>query len=207
MEKLIKIIIGFALLYGAYALFLKRWDYTSQAKRAQEKQRLKEAGMSACYFFIFPKKLLLLNALSGGIFFFYWSYKQWQAILSGYKNLAGTKLKFGPLTRAIFALFSFYQLLAIVNRTCVYMRKPQALSHLFWGTALWVGAVLPLVPVLPWWARLLGAVLFIYAPFVAQTHINLLPSDIPPSQFKWVELLPVPIGWLVWSMAILLIGK
>jgi len=149
MEKLIKILIGFALLYGAYALFLKKWDYTSQAKRDEQKQQLKEKGLSACYFFIPPQRLLVLNVLSGGIFFFYWSFKQWQAVLSGYKNLAGTKLKMGPFGRAFWGILSFYQLTAIVNRTCAYMHKPQGLSHLFWGTALWAGLTVACLPWVP----------------------------------------------------------
>ncbi len=207
MERLIKILIGLALLYGSYALFLKRWDYTSEQKRAQEKQRLKEAGLSACYFFILPKNLLLLNLLSGGCFFFYWSYKQWQAILSGYKNLAGTHLKYGPFLRSMFGLFTFYQLVAIVNRTCAYMRKPQGLSHLFWGSVLWLGALVPMISALPVWARILGAVFFFAAPYVAQSHINTLPKDIPPSQFRWIELLPVVCGWAIWGTVIFLLIK
>ena len=207
MEKLIKIIVGFGLLYGTYALFLKKWDYTSQAKRAEEKQHLKEEGLSSCYFFILPDRLLLLNLLSGGFFFFYWSYKQWQAVLIGYKNLAGTRPKFGPFVRSIFGLFTFYQLLAIVNRTCAYMRKPQGLSHLFWGTVLWVGAVLPFIPVLPLWMRLLSPILFFYPPYMLQKYVNTLPKEIPPSKFRWIELLIVLVGWGLWGGVIFLLVK
>ena len=207
MEKLIKILIGFALLYGAYALFLKKWDYTSQAKRDEQKQQLKEKGLSACYFFIPPQRLLVLNVLSGGLFFFYWSFKQWQAVLSGYKNLAGTKLKMGPFGRAFWGILSFYQLTAIVNRTCAYMHKPQGLSHLFWGTALWAGLTVACLPWVPWWGRILGAFFFLYPPYALQQHINNLPKEIPPSKFRWIELLPMACGWVFWGTLLFLLLK
>ncbi|MBR3603236.1 MAG: hypothetical protein IKL48_00870 [Elusimicrobiaceae bacterium] len=207
MEKLIKILIGFALLYGTYALFLKRWDYTSKEKEKELRQELKKAGLSSCYFFILPNRLLLFNVLSAGVFYFYWIYKQWQAVLSGYKNLKGTSLKFGPFVRAVFGLFSFYQLMAIVNRTCVYMHKPQALSHLFWGSMLWIGAGVALSFNLPIWARILGAFFFFSSSYIAQKQINLLPKQIPPSKLRWIEILVIFCGWIWWGGVIFLFLK
>lgn len=207
MEKLINILIGFGLLYGSYLLFLKHSDYASQEKRAKKKQQLKEAGLSSCYFFILPKRLLLFNLLSGGFFFFYWSYKQWQAVLSGYKNLAGTRLRFSPLVRGIFGLLSFYQLMAIVNRTCVYMRKPKALSHLFWGTVLWTGLLGVCLPFLPVWGRVMCGGLFLYTPYVAQTHINTLPQEIPPSKIRRAEIGVILLSWFFWGLFFLVFFK
>ena len=72
MDRLLQLILGIGLLWAAYAV-LARWDYTSDAKRAEEKERLKEAGLSAQYYFVPAGRLLVLTLLSGGFFVFYWS--------------------------------------------------------------------------------------------------------------------------------------
>lgn len=199
MEKIWQIIIGLAVFYAAYALSLKKWDYDSAAKREEAKLRLKRAGLSVRYYFIPANRLLVLNALSGGFFFWYWSYKQWQAVTAGYKNAAGGALKYGPLARAVFSFISFYQLTAVVNRTCAYMRKRPALPAVFWGSALAGGFTAACLPCLsPWW-RAAGAALYIAAPYALQKRINALPKEPPPSRLKTNEILWVGLGWLVWA--------
>lgn len=199
MERLIQLLLGAGILYAAYALSVKKWDYDSEAKREETKKRLKSAGLSVRYYFIPAGRLFVLNALSGGVFFFYWSYKQWQAVKSGYKNSAGTPLKYWPLTRAVWGFVSFYQLAAIVNRTCVYMRKKPALPAAFWGTVL-CGAVAALcVPFLgPGW-HLAGAAGYLLAPYAVQRRINSLPKELPPSRVKAAEILWTALGWLLWG--------
>lgn len=199
MEKFLQIAVGILIIAAVYLLGMKRWDYASAAKRAAEKDRLKHAGLSVCYYFIPAGRLLLLNLLSGGFFLFYWSYKQWHAVRSGYKSSSAKSLKGGPLLRAAFTCFSFYRLTAIVNRTCMYLHKPPALPAAFWGTALWGGAAAACWPGLPAAARLAGAVLFFYAPYAVQKHVNLLPKQLPPSRLKAAEALCVPAGWLLWA--------
>lgn len=199
MERLIQILIGAGILYAAYAMSLKKWDYTSVQKREEQKLRLKRKGLSVRYYFIPAGRLLVFNVLSGGVFFFYWSYKQWQAVKSGYKNEAGVPLKFAPAARALLSFISFYQLAAIVGRTCAYMRKKTPFPAIFWGTALWgglAGAFLPLLP-LPW--RVLCAALYLLAPCALQMRINSLPKEPPPSRVKTSEILWALAGWLVWG--------
>lgn len=196
MEQLSSILLGLALLYVFYILIAGKWDYASQAKNAELKEQLKEQGLSVRYYFIPAGRLLLFNILSGGLFLFYWIYKQWQAVLSGYKNSAGTPLKYGPVLRTLFAFISFYQLNAITNRTCLYMHKRPTLSHWFWGTALWAGLAAAWTPVLPPEWRILGGVLFIIAPSVLQRRINALPKELPPFRLKLAEILWLIVCWI-----------
>lgn len=205
MEKFLHILIGFAIIYSGYFFLRSKINYTSESKQLERRNTLKTQGMSSCYFFMIPKKLLLLNILSGGFFFFYWSCKQWQAVISGYKNATGTKLKYGAFLRAMAGIFSFYQLTAIVNRTCEYMHKKTGLSHLFWGTVTWLCPVLFLVFMIPLWVRVPAAVLFLSAPYFLQKHINTLPKEVPPSHLKFQEIICLPIGWSVWAGIIILL--
>ena len=128
-----------ALLWAAYASATK-WDYSSRAKEQDLRNRLKQKGLSIRYYFLPARRMLLLNVLSGGIFFFYWSFQQWRAVCSGYKNAANTPLKYPPVLRTLFIFISFYQLTAIINRTCLYMHQKPAMRPFVWGTLLWAGA-------------------------------------------------------------------
>ncbi len=205
MDRLLQLILGIGLLWAAYAV-LARWDYTSDAKRAEEKERLKEAGLSAQYYFVPAGRLLVLTLLSGGFFVFYWSYKQWQAVRAGYKNTAGTPLNYSPLWRAVLTPVSFYQFAAILNRTCRYLRRPAAWPAWLWGTAFWTGAAAACIRDLGW-GRLLGLAAFCAAPYTLQKHINGLPKELPRFRLKWAEMMCVPVGWLLWAAGCILVQK
>lgn len=206
MERLPSILLGIAMLYVFYVLGTRKWDYASEAKREAQKEYLKKAGLSTCYYFIPARRFLLLNALGGGLFVLYWAFKQWQAITAGYKNSAGKMLKGAPWLRALFIVFSFYQLTAIVNRTCLYLRKRPSFSHWLWGTAFWAGLAAAAVPMLPAWARWTGAAAFFFAPYFIQQRINTMPKELPPSRIKKAEILWLPVCWLIWA-GIFYIGK
>ena len=200
MERLPSILLGIALLYVFYVVGTRKWDYASEAKREALKEQLKKAGLSTCYYFIPARRFLVLNVLGGGLFVFYWAYKQWQAIRTGYKNTAGTLPKGGPIWRAVFIAFSFYQLTAIVNRTCLSLRKRPSFSHWLWGTVFWAGLAAALLPMLPAWARVAGAALFILAPYYIQKRINSMPKELPPSRVKKAEIAWLIVCWGLWAI-------
>ena len=207
MDRLTSVFVGILILYILYFFGFKNWDYTSEAKRHAIRQQIKELGLSTRFHFISAKWLLLLNILSGGLFVFYWSYKQWQAIFIGYKNTSGRTLSAGPLLRALFTPISFYQLVSIVNRTCVYMRKIPAFHAALWGSALLLGLVVACLPMLPVQARLVGAFCFVWAPFILQGHINSLPKELPPFHIRAMEIVWVLLSLVLWFVALLLWKK
>lgn len=186
------------LLWAAYASATK-WDYSSRAKEQDLKNRLKQKGLSIRYYFIPARRMLLLNALSGGIFFFYWSFQQWRAVCSGYKNAAGVPLKYSPFLRTLFIFISFYQLTAVINHTCLYMRKKPAMGPFVWGTLLWGGLAAACTPFLGVYWRTAGGVLFLLAPYALQRRINSLAKELPPSRLKMPEIAAVLAGWTAWG--------
>ena len=101
MERLLGMLGVLAVAYAAYALSFKKWDYTSEAKRLERRKVLKAKGMSDTFYFIHARTLFVLNALSGGLFVFYWLYRQWQAVLYGFKRQDGTKLAGSALLRTV----------------------------------------------------------------------------------------------------------
>lgn len=207
MERIWHILAGAALIYLAYMMLLKKWDYNTEAKRHAHKDILKQKGLSTCYFFIHPYRLLGFNIISGGFFFFYWSYKQWKSVISGYKNVTRQPLRGGAFVRSIFGLFYFYPLAAIINRTCDYMGKTQMLSPIFWTIIFWGGLTAACLPVLDVFWRLLGAVCFFIPPFVLQKHINLLPKELPPVRLRVIELFFVFLGWIAWAAIFVLLKR
>lgn len=207
MDRLYSILLGMALLFVFYVLGTRKWDYATEAKREAQKERLKKAGLSTCYYFISVRRLLLLNVLGGGLFVFYWAYKQWQAVRAGYKNAAGTALKMGPVFRALLIPFSFYQLNAIVNRTCLYMRKRPSFSPVFWGTVFWLGLAAVWVPVIPVWGRITGAAAFVLVPVVLQRRINTLPKELPPTRIKPAEIVWLCVCWFILAGGALLLKR
>ncbi|MBR3631779.1 MAG: hypothetical protein IKN49_01755 [Elusimicrobiaceae bacterium] len=207
MEKLLHIFGGMAILYLIYVLGIKNWDYASEAKRLKIKEDIKQEGLSTSFYFITPKRLLFFEILSGGLFIFYWAYKQWQSMLRGYKNTTGKRLLFGPFLRSLFIAISMYQLTAILNRTCVYMRKEPAFPPFVWGTALWGGAVAACLPMLASGWRVLGAAFCLLSPYVLQNHINSLPKELPPSRIKAMEIVFLLFSWCVWGAAVFAYGK
>lgn len=199
MERLIHILLGVALVYGVYALGMKNWDYVSEAKRQELETCLREKGLSSKYYFIAAWQLFLMNLLCGGLFVFYWSYKQWQAVRAGYKSTRSPAPKGSPFLRSLFTFVTFYQFNSILNRTCLYMHKRPSLPAVFWGTVLWAGAAAALIPALPAFWRILGGILFVLAPCVLQRHINRLPKHLPPVRLKAAELFLLPVSWLIWT--------
>ena len=199
MERLYSILLGIGIVAILYWLGPRRFDYTSEQKRQETKMLLKSQGLAVQYYFIPALRLLFLNILSGGLFFFYWTYKQWQAVQSGYKNTTGKVLKYSPWLRSLLSIVFLYPLISIINRTCVYMRKIPAFPAIVWGTLCWGGLVCACLPflALPW--RILGGVLFIITPYVLQKHINSLPKQLPPSRIKWPEIAWLLLSWAVWA--------
>ena len=178
-----------------------RFDYTSEQKRQDIKVRIKRQGLSLQYYFISQRRLLILNILSGGLFVFYWAYKQWQAVHAGYRNTSGKILHGGPMLRSLFCAVSLYQLTAIINRTCVYLRKIPALPAVIWGTAWWGGLTAACLPFCPVWGRILGGIFFLITPYVLQKHVNSLPSQLPPNKIKWPEIVWLLLSWVLWAAA------
>lgn len=199
MNRLLSLAVGLGILAFVYVLGLRRLDYASEQKRLAAKAQIKQDGLAVQYYFIPAGRLLAWWVLSGGLFGFYWLYRQWRAVCAGYRHAQGKKLAFGPLLRSVFGLISFYQLTAIVNRTCIYKRKTPAFPAAWWGTLFAGGAVAAALPLLPLWARLLGAGCFAAAPYAVQRHINLLPGTLPPLPVKLMEWLWLMLSWLIWA--------
>ena len=64
-------------------------DFTnaSEAERTERRTQLKELGLSNTFYFIHAGTLLILNAVSGGLFVLYWLFRQWKAVLTGFRRL------------------------------------------------------------------------------------------------------------------------
>ena len=99
MEQFLQMAGVLAALYIAYALTLKKWDYASEAKRTERRTQLKELGLSNTFYFIHAGTLLILNAVSGGLFVLYWLFRQWKAALTGFRRLSGQPLSGGAFFR------------------------------------------------------------------------------------------------------------
>lgn len=198
MEKLTPILAGITLLYLVYVLGMRKWDYTSAAKRQEQKLQLQKKGLSVRYYFTSPGTLLFFTLISGGLFTFYWLYKQWQAIRAGYKNAAHTPLKYPPFVRTLLSPVFFFSLIGIINRTCLYLRKPAAWPAWFWGT-LWLAGGFAVCLPLPVYFRITGVLVFSLPPYVLQKHINSLPKQLPATKVKLPEIVGLLVCWLCWA--------
>ena len=136
MEQFLQMAGVLAALYIAYALTLKKWDYASEAKRTERRTQLKELGLSNTFYFIHAGTLLILNAVSGGLFVLYWLFRQWKAVLTGFRRLSGQPLSGGTFMRTLGGAVTFFELNALICRTCEYMRKKIALSAVGVGHAV-----------------------------------------------------------------------
>lgn len=190
-----------AVLYAAYALSLKKWTYVTEAQREQRRRELKEKGLSNTFYFIGAGTLFLLNAASGGLFSFYWMYRQWQAVMRGFKRLDGTALKGGPFVRALGGLVTFFPLNAIIARTCEYMRKKAPLPPWVWGT-LWLAGLAGAIFVTRWPERLVCYAFFCGAPAALQNRLNALPKDPVPAKPKPAEYVAAACG-LIAALAVI----
>lgn len=208
MERWMDFVLVFGGLYAIYFFTLRRWDYTSEAKRKADKDSLKKKGLSNAYYFSGAGKLFAYLLITGGVYVFYWLYKQWKAIAKGYLNSTQTPLKGGPVLRAACGLVTFYQLAGIMNRTCKYMRKPPAAAAWFSGS-LWLVSLAGIIA-LPSWYKLAALAVFCAIPARLQSRVNALTGKEVPNQFKTSDILPLVITlsagiwlWLavVWKIA------
>lgn len=201
MERIIQMLGILAVLYAAYALSLKKWTYVTEARRQQRRRELKEKGLSNMFYFIGARTLFLLNAASGGLFSFYWIYRQWQAAGRGFKRLDGKPLKGGPLVRTLGGLITFFPLNALIARTCEYMHKKAPLPPWVWGT-LWLGGLAGAVFVTHWPERLICYAFFCGAPAALQNRLNALPKDPVPAKPKPAEIIAAA-GGLILTLGII----
>jgi len=193
MERLLEMLGVLAALYVGYKLTMGKWDYTSPQKRDERKNKLKTAGLSTRFYFMHPRTQFVLTFISGGLFTFYWLYKQWQQVLRGFKRLDKTPLKGGAFVRAVGGIGTFFSLAGLINRTCEYMHKPTSWPAGLWGL-LWLGGlVLVCCAVSPIW-RVAGYMLWCAAPAVFQRKINTLSREIVPAFPRTVEIIVALLG-------------
>ena len=203
MEKLLQMLGILAALYIAYVLSLKKWDYASESKRAARRTWLKSKGLSNTFYFIHAGTLFLLNMISGGLFVFYWIYRQWQAVLRGFRRLDGISLEHGPFIRTLGGFGTFFSLNAIICRTCEYMRKKSPMPPWVWGT-LWLTGLAGTL-LLPMGAEK-GFCYFFFcaAPAALQHRLNALPTMPLITKPKPTELIATVIGLII-ALAIVMI--
>ena len=206
MEKWVDFIVVFGGLYLIYFFTLRRWDYTSQAKQKAEREVLKKQGLSNSFYFIGEWKLFAYIFITGGLYVFYWLYKQWRAVLKGYISTDKKPLKGGPFLRALGGLGTFYQLASIINRTCTYMHKKPAaaawLSGSFWLASLGAIAALPGTIY-----KILALVVFAAIPSRLQHRLNALPGQAIPNTFQLADSVPLVLTLLagIWLWTALLL--
>lgn len=205
MTDLLQLAAVLVVLYALYAATLKKWNYTTEDQRIKRRVVLKQRGMSSTFYFIHNKTLLFLNLFSGGVFTLFWLFKQWKAICFGFRRLDNTPLKFGPFLRTLFGFISFFQLVALVNRTCEYTRRPIALPPFIWGT-VWLCSLIGIF----WtngWNKLIPYLLWCYVPCAVQDKINGLTSKALSPKPKMSEataavfgLACVAAGYVAWNV-------
>ncbi|WP_428052871.1 hypothetical protein [Candidatus Avelusimicrobium stercoris] len=187
MEQFLQMVAVLAALYIAYALTLKKWDYASEAKRTERRTQLKELGLSNTFYFIHAGTLFILNAASGGLFAVYWLFRQWKAVLVGFRRLSGQPLAGGAFVRTLGGAVTFFGLNAIICRTCEYMRKKSPLPPWVWGT-LWLGGLIGTILVKPLFWRACCYALWVGAPAALQRRLNALPEQTLSAKPKPGEL-------------------
>lgn len=187
MERLLEMLGVLAVMYAAYALSVKNWNYTSEAVREKRRAELKKQGLTNTFYFINARTQLVLTLISGGTFTLYWMFQQWRAVLRGFKRADGTPLTGGPFLRTLGTPFTFFSLAGIINRTCEYMRKPTA-----WPAGLWalIGlgglACLLLPDARP--LKLAGYFVLCAVPAVYQRRLNALPKNPVSAVPKLAEI-------------------
>ena len=205
MERLLQMLGILTALYAAYVLSIKKWDYPTESKRTARRTLLKTKGLSTSFYFIHARTLFLLNILSGGLFTFYWLYRQWQAICKGFRRLDETPLKHGPFIRTLCGFGTFFQLNAIICRTCEYMHQKSPLPPGVWGT-LWLLGLAGTIAGTDWTMRALGYALFCGAPAVLQNRLNALPKEHIPMQPKTIEVFAAATA-LIAGLGLALLGR
>lgn len=193
MERLLEILGTLAVLYVVYQLSLARWDYASSTKREHRKTQIKEEGLSTRFYFMHPRTQFLFTLLSGGLFALYWIYQQWKQILTGFKRLDGSQLQGGALVRTIGAVWSFFALGNLINRTCEYMRKETSWPSWLWGT-LWLGSLALLCCPVNYRWRIGAYVVFCLIPTVYQRRLNTLTHKHISAFPRAVEIVVTLLG-------------
>lgn len=195
MERLLEMLGVLAVMYAAYALSIKNWNYTSEAAREKRKAELKKLGLTNTFYFINARTLLVLTLVSGGMFTFYWIYQQWRAVLRGFKRTDGVPLKGGPFLRTLGGAFTFFTLANLINRTCEYMRQPTAWPAGLWGLVWLTGLAGVFLPT-EGTVKALGYLCFCAVPAIYQRRLNALPKTPVPAAPKLAELAATAAGLL-----------
>lgn len=207
MERWLDFVVVFGGLYAIYFFTLRRWDYTTEAKIRAQREELKRQGLSNAYYFSGARKLFVYIFITGGIYAFYWLYKQWKAVSKGYLNTARQPLKGWPVLRALLGFITFYQLAGIINRTCLYMHKRPSMAAWFSGT-VWIICAAGSI-ILPGWYKLACLAIFAAVAARLQYRLNTLTGKEVPNRFQIADIAPVIIsllagGWLwagvLWKM-------
>lgn len=193
MERLLEMLGVLAVMYAAYALSVKNWNYASEAAREKRKAELKKRGLTNTFYFINARTQLVLTLISGGAFTLYWLYQQWRAVLRGFKRTDGRPLFGGPLLRTLGGLFTFFSLAGIINRTCEYMRQPAAWPAGVWGPAGLIGLGCIFLPA-AWPVKVAGYFVFCAVPAVYQRRLNALPKNPVPAAPKMAEIAAAAAG-------------
>ncbi len=188
MERFLQMTGVLVALYIVYRLGIGKWDYTSPQKRQERKTELKTAGLSTRFYFMHAGTQSFLTLLSGGLFTFYWLYKQWQQVVRGFKRLDGTPLRGGAFRRAVGGGWSFFALAELINRTCEYMHKPTSWPAGLWGLVWLGGLILVFCPVAYTW-RIVGYALWCLVPSVYQRRLNTLTNDHVSAFPRTVEII------------------
>ena len=206
MERLIEMLVIIGVLYAGYALTLQKWTYVTQADWEKRKTFLKTRGLTNTFYFIHARTLFLLTLLSGGLFNFFWLYKQWKSVLQGFRRLEGGPLRFGPFLRALGGLFTFFSLGGIINRTCEYMHKKPALPATLWGL-MWLGGIALIFLPIPTGWRITGYILWCGVPAVFQRRLNVLPKVTPSAWPKITELLVASVGFAICAAVLFILRQ
>ncbi len=194
MERWLDFVVVFGGLYAIYFFTLRRWDYTTEAKRRAQKDELKRQGLSNAYYFTGAWKLFIYIFCTGGIYAFYWLYKQWKSVAKGYLNTARQPLKGWPVWRALFGAVTFYQLAGIINRTCLYMHKRPSMAAWFSGT-VWIICVAGSI-ILPGWYKLVCLAIFAAVAARLQYRLNALTGKEVPNLFQITDIIPAGVSLL-----------
>lgn len=196
MERLVEMLVIIGVLYAGYALTLQKWTYVTQADWEKRKTILKTQGLTNTFYFINARTQFFLTLISGGLFTFYWIYKQWKSVLQGFRRLEGGPLRFGPLLRTLGGFFTFFSLGSIINRTCEYMHKKPALPAAIWGIFWLGGLAIIFCPVAMGW-KIAGYFLWCFAPVAFQRRLNVLPKNAPSAWPKFTELVAAIAGFIM----------
>ena len=193
MERFLQMLGVLVALYVFYNLTMGRWHYVSPAQREKRRKELKEAGLSSRFYFMHPLTQFVLTIISGGLFTFYWLYRQWGQIKRGFKRENAPVSSINVLGRTLGGCWSFFILTDLINRTCEYLQKPVSWPAWWWGI-LWLGGLVCLFcPVQNGW-KICGYLLWCIAPVVLQRRINTLTREHISMFPRTVEIIATLLG-------------